>query len=75
MWETTIACPACEASHTICSESIPRAFEFDCPTKQARVSVPYRDPARMPEPWTEVASASAGATRALSIEMHGRFEL
>ncbi|MFT5051987.1 MAG: hypothetical protein ACI8QZ_003418 [Chlamydiales bacterium] len=75
MWETSITCEACDGTHRICADSIPRAFEYDCPSARQRVHVPFRDPARMPEPWTEVARASAGATRALAIVMHGRLEL
>jgi len=75
MWETRITCEACNGAHTICSESIPRAFEYDCPTTRQRVNMPFRDPARMPDPWTEVDAPGADSTTALSIEMHGRFEI
>ena len=75
MWTTTIACSACDGTHTIQAESIPRAFSYDCPVSQERVPLHFRDPSRMPDPWVETDHPVADAVPALLAEMHGRLDL
>lgn len=75
LWETEILCSSCGGTHLLCSEIIPRVFEYECPVTRARVSVPFRDPSRMPQPWAEVDSPSPDGIRTLVAEVHGRFEV
>ena len=75
MWEAEVVCKACERTHVVSAEVIPRSFSFECPVTRGRVERPFRDPSRQPHPWAEVASASPGATPALFVAGQGHLEV
>ena len=75
MWETEVICKECEKPHLVCAEVIPRAFTFECPDTNQRVDMPFRDPSRIPDPWSEVSACSPRAITAIFTEEQGTFEM
>ncbi len=76
MWRAEISCPACEGTHVVCSEldGQPRAFAFECPRDGERVSVRFRDPSVMIEPWARVATCPVESIPVLASEQRGALE-
>lgn len=74
MWETQIRCKACERTHLVCAQLIPRTFVFECPETQERVDMSFRDPSRMPGEWNEVARCSPEAVAVSLAEQQGKFD-
>lgn len=76
MWQAEIRCEACGGTHVLWaqSEGIPRTFTFQCPTAERVVSLRYRDPSRMTEPWKRVTERRPGAIEVDSAESRGTFE-
>ena len=73
MWEVRVTCKACEQAHTVCADVRPRVYAFECPRTGERVDMPFRDPTRIIEPWSEVASCSPESIAALFTEEQGKF--
>ena len=75
MWETDVVCSACDGTHVVRADFIPRAFSYACPVDGARVELPFRDPTRTPGPWREVSTGSVGAVEALDVQPRGTLEI
>jgi len=75
MWETDVICSACNGTHVVGADFIPRAFSYACPVDGAHVELPYRDPTRTPGPWREVSTPSADAVKATDVQPRGNLEI
>ena len=76
MWEAAVKCDQCDEVHRVYSSSpaIPRGFAFECPDTGERVTIAFRNPAVMSQPWSEVTSPSPGALDTLVEEERSAFE-